>query len=183
MPKGFKSARRKIRRMKRGLETRPDAEAHDILTDVEDAAKRKVYEHDAVASTELFRSFLVTEEPHGDGTVHRLANVAPHAIFVEFGTGDKWQPNPYTRHFKAPPMSPHLVGEIKGWLIMKPTLTPYGGIDAAAVAIALGISGNLPGKPSGTPAQPFMRPAWFKVGEFRAKRRMRRAVKTAIRRA
>lgn len=181
--RGFKSLRRKVERTKRNLETRPDAEAQDILRDVRRAAKRQIYRHDAVASTELFRSFALTAEPHGNGTTHRLANTAPHALYVEFGTGQQWQPNPYTDRFSAPPMSPHLVREIKTWIIQKPTFTPYNGVDAAAVGIALAISGNLPDHPSGTPAQPYMRPAWFREGEKRATRRMKKAVKRSVRRA
>lgn len=169
--------------MKRRLDTEPDEEAQAILRDVRKAAKRRIYRQDAVASTELFRSFALTATPHGGGTLHRLENTAPHAVFVEFGTGDQWQPNPYTDRYSAPPMSPHLVREIKTWIITKPTFTPYNGVDAAAVAISLAISGNLPDQPSGTPAQPYMRPAWFREGSTRAKRRMRKSVKKAVRRA
>lgn len=180
MTKGFGSLRSKVERMKQGLEDDPKDEAEDILEDTKRASKREVISNDAVASTELFRSFAVEET---DGTF-RLFNFAPHAALVEFGTGAFFQPNPYTKgRFDAPDFSPHLVREIQAWIMMKPSFVLSGSIGAAARNIALAIAEGTENRPPGTPAQPFMRPAMFRVfgiGSNRATRRMKKSVKKAV---
>lgn len=149
--------------------------------------QRRIINQDAVASTELFRSFRVTKAPgdFGDEIV-RLQNFAPHAPYVEFGTGGFKGPG-YTeenliRNFSSPPMSPGLVAGIRRWMYVKPGFTdPRPGLEhAIAAAIAFGGTDRFGRpRPPGTPAQPFFFNTWFEE-ELKFKRAMRGTFKRKV---
>lgn len=157
---GLQSLKKDLRNFRRRLNNEPKDAAVDGLERVERSAKGNLIQNDSVASTSLWRSFEIAESQQGDIWSAELINYAPHAKYVEFGTGDKFRPNPHTQPFPAPSMSPHLVSEIKKWMIVKPSFVPYNDINEAAIRISMVISGNADGKRSGTPAQPFFLPAW-----------------------
>lgn len=181
--RGLQSLQKDLRDLGRNLERYPNEAARDGLAEVERSAKGRIMQNDAVASTALWRSFVQTETVVDVGVHrHRLANVAPHAKFVEFGTGDKFRPNPYTTPYRAPTMSPVLVREIKKWMVVKPSFTPYNDLNEAAIRVSLVISGNVEGKPSGTPAQPFFLPAW-RFNRRNIRREIKNGAKKAVRRA
>jgi len=148
--------------------------------------QRKIINNDAVASTELFRSFVVrgpTAQDFGRWSV-RLTNYAPHAPYVEFGTGGfegPSYPSHLTRNFAAPPMSPHLVQEIRAWIYMKPTFVVRENmtVGSTAQAIATAIAFGSDTRPAGTPAQPFFFNAWFEE-ELMFIKSMRRTFKRKI---
>lgn len=150
--------------------------------------QRKIINNDAVASTELFRSFRVTGPTRQDfGRLSvRLTNYAPHAPYVEFGTGGfegPSYPSHLTRNFAAPPLSPHLIAEIRAWIYIKPTFVIRENMTvestAQAIAIAIAFGGDT--RPAGTPAQPFFFNAWFEE-ELKFRKSMRRTFKRKIKR-
>lgn len=183
MIKGLKELERDIEKFKeRASRSMASSVERDLERKVEPEMKRKIVEHDAVASTELYRSFTIqtTRMEKGDYAVH-LTNYAPHSELVEFGTGGFHRPNRYTKRFAAPPLSPHLVAEIKKWAIIKPTFSPRGSYDSAAqdIAHAIAFGSKKRNRPPGTPAQPFFFNTWFEK-ERRFKRSMDRSFKNQV---
>lgn len=150
--------------------------------------RSKIVSNDSVASTELFRSFRVTRArmDFGHQSV-RLQNHAPHAAYVEFGTGGMYQGVSQTisvepKFFPAPPMSPGLVHGIKKWMYMKPSFAgARPGLEfAIAGAIAFGGTDRFGApRPPGTPASPFFFNTWFEE-EPGFKKSMQRAFKRNV---
>lgn len=166
MIKGLKDLQKKVERFKDVGGSVAHSAQFRLERRVVPAMQRKIIDQDAVASTELFRSFTVNKSPgdFGDQFV-RLSNFAPHAEYVEFGTGGFHRPNPYTHPFAAPPMSPHLVAEIRKWVVMKPTFVFRENMTvestAQAIATVIAFGDMEAGRPPGTPAQPFFFNTWF----------------------
>lgn len=130
--------------------------------------KSKIVQKDAVASTELFRSFRIsTGVLGGDDYVVRLTNFAPHAPYVEFGTGGYSRAAGRIRYgidFDSPPYSPGLIHGIRTWMYAKPSFTDARpGLEfAIAGAIAFGGTDRFGrSRPPGTPASPFFFNTWF----------------------
>lgn len=118
--------------------------------------KLRVAQQDAYASGTLFRGIGYRRTPGTDTTV--IYSRAGHSGYVEFGTGDKHVPNPYTERYSEPTFSPALVGALTQWATVKPTLQ-VGNTYGFATAVAYTISGRTD-EPSGTPPQPFFYPTW-----------------------
>lgn len=188
MIKGLRDLEKSVEKFKRTASGSVAGSAErQLRRRVMPAMQRKIIDSDAVASTELFHSFTVETfggGMAGDRFIH-LRNYAPHAPYVEFGTGGFHRPNPYTRAFTAPPMSPHLVAEIRQWIYVKPTfvlrenMTPESTAQAIATAIAFGAPEI--GRPPGTPAQPFFFNTWFEH-ELRVRKRLRRTFSRKVQR-
>lgn len=158
--KGLDKLRTKIERGKKQIErgTRRGID-RDAARTVH-TAKSNIVEQDAVASTELFRSFAVIERTiPSDVYGVRIENTAGHAGFVEYGTGDKARyASPFHKKFDSPEMSLRLVANLERWFIEKPSLYVENPT-AAAWGSARIISGNTEHL-SGTDPQPFFEPAW-----------------------
>lgn len=98
--------------------------------EVQSEAQRNVRQIDAYDTHELHDSFRIVKARNGLSAI--VANVAPHAPFIEFGTAPHFPP----------------VDAIRAWCVRK-------GIDpGAAYPIARAIAER------GTPERPFMRPAY-----------------------
>lgn len=182
--KGLKSVQKKLERVKEELPRKVNDAVDDGLADTERRAKRRIVRQDAVHTTTLYRSFRTKTVPIGHvGTRHTLTNTATHSGYVEWGTGDYFGTTQFlaqpTQRFDAPQMSTRLVNQLKYWVSSKPSLQPDGPREGFAVYLAKRISG-LTKKPSGTPPQPFMRPAWQR-GQRTVITGVRRAAKTALR--
>lgn len=147
---GFDSLKRKTRRMRRKLDKDPKQTVRRDLNKMEHQMKANVVEMDAVASTELFRSFRVlrTVAPGENATRFKLTNNAPYAAFVEHGTGPKGDGS-----YPAPAYGPRLIAGLKEWAIAKPTVNVTF-IDAWAKEAAYTVSTK------GTEEQPFFWPVW-----------------------
>jgi len=190
---GGKSIRRSIRKLKRDLDREVNDAVERGLDGTERGAKRRLVEKDAVATTEVFNSFVqnITHEVV-DSTAtqrHTLKNVSPHASFLEFGTGTNfaegamWGFNVPTNPYAAPSFSSRLIGAIATWIRVKPGFRGARNMrpdEEDAVWIAWSIAYPTRKDPeTGTPPQPFMRPAWF-VGKNKTRTDAMLAVKKAV---
>lgn len=176
MVNGLRSLEKKLEGMKDDIEDEVDDAVERSLDATEREAKRNLVEQDAVASTATYRGFQQRKTTVGAngrrGFRRTLTNVAPHAKFVERGTGDKG-------FYRAPSMSTSLVNAIRVWINQKPSFRRLGRPDdEAAFWIARSIAGEGDG-PSGTAPQPFMRPAWQR-GERVLKHNVQVAVTRAV---
>lgn len=158
--KGLDKLRTKIERGRKQIERGSKRGIKRDAARTVHTAKSNIVEQDAVASTELFRSFAVIERTHpNDVTGVRIENTAAHAGLVEYGTGQKGRyASPFNKKFDSPSMSLRLVANLEKWYIEKPSLYVENPT-AAAWGTARIISGNTE-KRSGTSAQPFFKPAW-----------------------
>jgi len=108
----------------------------------------------------------------GPARRHKLTNVAPYAKMQEYGTGSyfgrggSWGYNVPVNPYEAPSFSVNLIRNIEGWIMLKPgfygeqNYSPFGREDA--IKVAYNIAEPTKDDPlTGTPPQPFMRPAWF----------------------
>lgn len=141
--------------MKRDLGRKPQRAVRRSAASTVSAMKRLVVEHDAVASTELFRG--IHYESRGSKTI--IESSAPHSGYVEFGTGPKHTLNPYTRRYRKPEFSGALVASLIEWATIKPSL-PVENPSAFGWAVARSISGEADGSIGGTEPQPFFVPTW-----------------------
>lgn len=186
---GLDGLQRRLESMKDDIDDAANEAVSDALDATERRAKRNIVEQDAVQTTQLYRGFLKRSFPvTANRTRHLLTNIAPHAKFQEYGTGDQFGATrwsgvfpPPSRRFDAPSFSMTLITEIETWILQKPSFRLDGDVRRMAVEISLSLSG-LSDNPSGHPPQPFMRPAWF-VESQRIDKRVQRRVSQAIRRA
>lgn len=195
--KGGKSLRRRLRNLKDELHDEVVDAAEDGLDSTEKRAKRKIVENDAVGSpaAEMFHSFVQSKGPivkdRGRGTRLTLTNTSDHAPYQEWGTGghfgeaNHWGFGQPPVPFKAPDFSFELIAAISTWIAFKPGFRRAGPDQGKAIPIARSIAygSQKGGDPlPGTPAQPFMRPAWF-FGKNQVRANATLAVKQTLRRA
>lgn len=149
-------------------------------------AKTKIVHEDAVASTELFRGGEVNVL--GPDKVELSWRSVDHAPFVEYGTGEKGSIRAAqglgerSTPFPAPNNPFALVPNIVEWITVKPTFTPLG--DESVFGLATGISHSIAGEgdgQSGTPAQPFLGPAWRKSKDD-VERRVKNEIESDLKR-
>lgn len=176
---GFEQAARKLERMGNDIEDNASNAVRRKSNEIAAQMKENIINHDAVATTELFRGITVlTGEGASAGSIFHavIESSAPHSGFVEFGTGAYHRPNSYTRRYTAPDLSGRLVAQLTEWATLKPSLHVA---DPAsfAWAVAHKISGNTE-EPGGTKPQPFFVPAW-EAHEDRVVRRVGYAVERA----
>lgn len=182
MPKGFKSLKRKVRRMERNLGDNVADAAHTQAQNVAADSRANVLTGGQIWTGNLAAS-IYARSVDGPG-IDRIVIKAdtPYAAFVEYGVGPKGaMTDPYPGHVQYktaglidgnPP--PALVRNITAWVLTKPSfIGPFGPMDRNQVAWA--IAKNI--ARVGTNAHPYMRPAWFQ-NEIQ----LRRAVQTAVRR-
>lgn len=118
-------------------------------------------------------------EVDGETTLRLTAGgpEAPHAPFVEFGTGayfrNRW--GVAIPRFDAPTFSEKLVSEIETWVETKPVIPKYYSREQLPKAIAMSIS-DL-----GTSANPFLRTSWTTT-KPEVKRQIRVGIKRQLRR-
>lgn len=190
---GLSSITRTVENLKDNLEDEVNDAVDDTLDATERRAKFRIVSQDAVATTDLYRGFRQVrhpiQHPRGNGTRFRLMNTEPHAKFVEWGTGGhfmegaSWGYTPPEKPYKAPSYSNRLVRNIVEWIVVKPGFRRSGPPIRMARNIAQSIAFGSEADPlPGTPAQPFMRPAWF-VESKKLKWRLVSAVHTAARTA
>ena len=183
--KGLDSLQKRLEKLKGELEDAGTEAADDALNATERNAKRRIVEEDAVTSTDLYRGFVQTTVEMPNKVRKRLGNEEAHANVVEWGSGQQFGSTQYSRlpsngPYKAPSFSSTLVNAIREWIVEKPSFRPTAPYpEDAAIGIAQGIAGNVEGRQSGTPPQPFMRPAWRhgkRVLKHQAKKNVREAV-------
>ena len=184
--KGFDSLQKRLEKLKGDLEDAGTEAADDALNATERNAKRRIVDDDAVASTELYSSFVQSTVETPSGVRKRLGNEASHANVVEWGSGQQFGSTQYSRlpsngPYKAPSFSFDLINAIRQWIVEKPTFRRQGRPPKeASVDIAAAIAGLKTGYESGTPPQPFMRPAWRR-GKRVLKHQARKNVREAVR--
>lgn len=155
-------------------------------------------EADADWTGRLRKSLSLSVTDRGDQiefNVHTDADLAPHAPFVEFGTGSKggkttfkansafipasWPDTgsavPVGFPYSAPGMHPGLVESIIDWVETKP-ITPRNG-DMSDEQLGYVIAAEI--AEEGTYAHPFLRPAWFD-NELVVEDSMKTAVRNAF---
>lgn len=87
---------RQLRNYKNDLETRTYLFAQELAKMGQDVAKAYIVSYDATFTTELYNSINVYETKHTQTEfVFVLQADSDHAIFVEFGTGQRGSENPY----------------------------------------------------------------------------------------
>jgi HK97 gp10 family phage protein len=158
------------------------------------ADARTYIERDADWKGTLASSLSMDVERDGAGArivVSAGGQQAPHAPFVEFGTGSRteqtsgkapssgiiYEPASYPADFpyKSPSMSPGMVANIISWVETKP-IAP--GSDISDEELGFRIASAIANK--GTYAHPFMRPAWFH-NELRVRQSAQNALRKATR--
>lgn len=184
--KGLDSLQKRLEKLKGGLDDAGTEAADDALDATERNAKRRIIEQDAVQTTDLYRGFVQSTVKTPRATRKRLRNTARHGNVVEWGSGQQFGSSgfsqmPLNGPYKAPSFSTTLVNAIREWIVEKPTFRRVNALpEDAAVGIARGIAGNVDNRPSGTPPQPFMRPAWRhgkRVLDHQARKNVREALR------
>lgn len=173
--RGFGKFKRKVRKMKRDLNRKPKQAVDRSSTRIVADMKQNVVDNDAVASTELFRGIQYEKTARGG----KLKSTADHSAVVEFGTGPRHRPNPYTSRFDTPELSMELVRSLEEWFILKPSRPTPSDPRGAAWGLANRIAGNDGDSLGGTDAQPFFVPAWRR-GRHRLLRNVRGAVEDSV---
>ena len=186
--KGSRRLVRKLEKMKRNLETRPDQAVQRELNVIRNNQRRHIAANDTYASGALIRGLRIQQFTVPNGTSHRLVSEAPHSGFVEFGTGERTRIGPehvywgVERHYNAPRLTRRLVMAIKAWMMMKGITPRTGSLETSSYLIARQISRRqYPGRrrPPGTPAQPFFFEPLM-VREHVLRQAVRNAVKRSI---
>lgn len=161
---GLKSLEKELQSLKDDVMDAAEDAVSDTLDDTEQRAKQRLIQEDAVHTTQTYRGFLQSHLDLPSGFRKTLTNTTPHSKFVEWGTGQQFGTSRYTtmppQQFDAPDMSVQLVSNIARWVETKPSFRREGPPRSLAYPISLAIAGHVDGHPSGTPPQPFMRPAW-----------------------
>lgn len=173
--RGFSSLARKVKSLKDDLGDAAAKGAREGAEVTKFEAKKRIVEHDAVWTTNLYRSIGISQFRALGG--HQRIEIevdAPYGAYVEYGTGPRGQGSPSGFGFKAPTFSTRLVGAIFPWVMTKPGFRRERNLKQAWI-IAHVIAQE------GTYAQPFFRPAWFVRGEQATKRGARREVRREFR--
>lgn len=159
MARTIKGLQRGIARMQRHLEREPRRSMERGATTLVADMRANVGHHDAIASTELLNGIQMTVRRGQTTDRVQITSLAGHSGFVEFGTGPKHIPNPYTRRYSKPTFSGGLISAIIKWVNVKPTIQAENP-GALGWAIARVISGEAEDSVGGTKPQPFFFNAW-----------------------
>lgn len=154
MTRGFTDVERKLKKAQRQVPDAVEDSVSDDLDSIIRRAKRYLMMDDAVASGQLLQSFYKISY----GSKIEIGNDAPHAKYVEYGTGtyfgtSTWPVPSGLSKYKAADFSSELIVEIMQWARVKPSLQIQADLRAFAVEVAKEIDEK------GTEAQPFFRPA------------------------
>lgn len=152
MPKGFRNLKQKLARASEDISRNTDRKTRTSLREMRADARSNVAGNDAIYLGTVINSFRIV----GGQGHYRLTNYAPHAAFLEYGTGSKNIGTRMDERFNAPPLTGRLINEIKAWMILKPVIPRTGSLNNSAYLIARSLSrwGQSP--------QPFMRPAYLR---------------------
>lgn len=175
MAKSIRDLQAALEQMGEDIEDNVEQAVDKNLKAIERDAKNTIARSDSMATHQLFNAFRRFEDKTGRKNRYILSNGAPHAAFVEFGTGPQ---NVATRpefKFKAPALTGGLVNAIKFWMRVKP-VQPRFSLERSAYLIAKSISNE------GTPPVRYFASAWFQY-ERPLRLDARKAVKKAVRRA
>ncbi|MDB9247453.1 hypothetical protein PN419_00330 [Halorubrum ezzemoulense] len=166
MSNDFTRMAKRIRQLPTWIEELVDAEIGDVFDSMARAARRKLIQEGSVTSDPE----LLTSIHHVSGAsnvrgktgyaTHVVRADAPHAAFVEYGTGVRQRGSPVRgERFKSPSVPP--TGAILEWMEQKgvtPRMSVEGGDDmlfaAQQIAETVARYGQQP--------HPYMRPAWHR---------------------
>lgn len=170
----FSDAAERLEDLKDDIDEEMNEAAENVMESMADTASRKA----PVADTPVDANLATSIDYVGDNTagLHAVVAKAPHAAYVEYGTGASQDGSPISgRRYKSPSVAPY--GAILEWMKSKPVQPEASGIAAlerSAWLIATKIRNQ------GSDPHPFMRPAWRQnYYKFRSqgKRALKRAVK------
>jgi len=183
--RGSNSLQKKLKDIRDDYRENVDEAVDDSLDQAERSMRMEIVANDAVDKGELLNSFKHSKTQLVGGTRHTLRNVAPHALYVEFGTGDMFGTSGYpvpvgVRRFGAPTLDTELVNEIENWMRFRPVMPMTGSIKTSAFLIAERIAGQT-SKPSGTHPRPYVRPAWGRVKRTVLPLNLKRALRKTVR--
>lgn len=153
----------KIRRFEKDVDRKVNDAVEESLNATKREMEREIVSSGALWKGDLARS-LDVESSRAEGHYRLFTNplIAPHAAFVEFGTGIEGRiSDPFTDiqelRFEAPSFGPNLIENIQVWVDTKPVI-PRGDYSREELAFAIAWSISR----IGTEANPFFRPAWLK---------------------
>lgn len=172
MTNQFTRAAKRVRKLERDIKTGVDAQIGTVMKRMEQDAQRNVLDDNTFMRGTLVKSISHHNVRTSEMTIgglrsrrepayaqHIVRADAPHAPYVEYGTGVRQRggPNSNSVQFKSPSMAP--TSAIYEWMQLKgvrPRVEVEGGDSQlfAAHRIAERI------KRLGSRAHPFMRPAW-----------------------
>lgn len=173
---GFDALKAKVSEMADDLDEDVADAASDGLETVKTDAQHELSQNDTNATYQLDGSLTVEQS----GSEASLVVDAPHGALTEFGTGPQFGDGGYAipqsvNGYSAPSgVSSDLVNDIDEWIDAKGITPREVSREQLPWAIAQSIVEN------GTPAQPYLRPAWYQNKPWLlngVKRRLRREVR------
>lgn len=180
---GTKRVVRKLKRVQKNLETKPDAAIQRELRKVQQRQRQKIVANNSIASQVLINGLDLRLRKVKGGSEHAIQSTAPHSGFVEFGTGPRNVADSIDYQYSAPTLTDRLVFRIKAWMIMKGVAPQTGSMDSSAFLIARRISTTpYEGRtgPPGTDPQPFFFNSMWEH-EHLLRSAIRNAVKKSVR--
>ena len=164
----FSDAAERLEDLKDDIDEEVNEAAENVMQDIADTATRKA----PVANTPGEVNLATSIDYVGDKTAgqHYVVAKAPHAAYVEYGTGASQDGSPMTGgRYKSPSVAPY--NAILEWMNSKPVQPEESGI-AAVQRSAWLIATKI--REQGSDPHPFMRPAWKQnYHQFRTRGRLR----------
>lgn len=163
--KDFRRMAQRIRRLPTLIETHVDAEIGMVMRAMAQSARQFIVQQRAIATGNLaantrhhnVRTSSVSVPFSTGYATHIVRADAPHAPYIEYGTGVMQRGSPrHGERFKSPSVAP--TQSIFNWIQTKGITARNPEYEDSDYALAEAIAESI--QRFGTRPQPFMRPAW-----------------------